>query len=52
MKYRIDTVRTAKGTERYMISVILSDTLSQPLFPGKTFKTKEAAEEAAKANIK
>ena len=52
MKYRIDTLHKRGGKEVYMISLVLTDTLSRPAFPGKVFPTKEAAEKAIKEATK
>lgn len=44
MKYTIDNTNGRKT--RYYIRQHLSDTLSQPLFPGKLFRTRENADRA------
>ena len=51
MKYRIDTLHKRNGKEVYMVSRYLNaaETLSQNAFPGKFFKTKEEAINAAEA---
>ena len=51
MKYRIDTLHRRSGKEVYMVSQFLNEsgTLTQNAFPGKFFKTKEEAINAAEA---
>ena len=49
MKYRIDTLHKRNGKEVYIVSQFLNEdgTWTQNAFPGKVFKTKEEAINAA-----
>lgn len=49
MKLRI--AHTNGSRQRFYILEDLTETLSRPIFPGKTFKTSEAAEKALKEYI-
>lgn len=50
MKYRIETLHNAKHKEVYIVSKFLNEdgSLTINAFPGKVFRTKEAAIAAAK----